>query len=176
VNEARVYGAVAKGLHWLVAMLLAAQYAIAWSMPHIGRGTEPVGLIDWHLSVGTLILLVVAVRLVWSLAYPVPLVSGPLPAWQARVARTTHLVLYALLLVLPLMGWANASARGWTVRLFGLGPLPAILPTDSPLGGALGDIHATTALVLLGLAGLHIAAALYHGFVLRDGILRRMLP
>jgi len=170
------YGQVARGLHWLVVGLLVLQYAIAWTMPHIGRATRPVGLIDLHLSFGLLIMIVVAARLIWRWRFPVPLVTEGVPACQTLVARATHALLYAVLLVLPLMGWTNASARGWRVNLFGVVALPQIVPTDSTLGRAMGDIHTATAWVLLAVAGLHVTAALYHHFLLRDGVLRRMLP
>jgi cytochrome b561 len=170
------YGQVAKGLHWLVVALLALQYAVAWSMPHIGRTTRPVGLIELHLSIGVLILLVVIVRIAWRGGVPVPLLTEGVPAWQTLAARATHGLLYVILLALPLMGWANASARGWQMTLLGAVPLPPLVPTDSPLGRAMGDIHTATAWVLMAAAGLHVAAALYHHFLLRDGVLRRMLP
>ncbi len=80
------------------------------------------------------------------------------------------------LLVQPFMGWANASSRGWTVHLFGLVSLPQILPTGSPLGHELGDIHTLTAYLLLALVGLHLAGALYQQFWLRGRLLSRMLP
>jgi cytochrome b561 len=78
-----------------------------------------------------------------------------------------------LLIVQPLMGWANASSRGWQVTLAGV-KLPAIAPTGSAIGHALGDVHSLLAWGMLGLIGLHVAAAFYHHFVLRDRVLRRM--
>jgi cytochrome b561 len=72
------------------------------------------------------------------------------------------------------MGWINASSRGWHVTLFGAIPLPALSPTGSPLGHEMGDLHQVLAWGLLGLIGLHLAGALYHHLILRDGVLRRM--
>lgn len=92
------------------------------------------------------------------------------------VARLTHGVLYLLLIAQPLMGWANASSRGWSLTLFGVIPLPPLSAQGSTLGHELGDLHGALAWGLLGLIGLHVAAALYHHFVLRDGVIRRMLP
>jgi cytochrome b561 len=91
-------------------------------------------------------------------------------------ASVTHGLLYVLLIALPLMGWANASAHGWTVSLFHVVPLPALAAAGSAFGHTLGDVHKLTAWVLLGLIGLHVAAALFHQFVIRDGTLSRMLP
>jgi cytochrome b561 len=170
------YGGVAKILHWLIVALLIVQFAIAWTMPGIHRGTQPERLINLHLSFGTVILLLVALRLVWRLFHPVPLVAESLPLWQQRGAQATHALLYLLLFALPITGWANASSRGWTIDLFGLVALPRILPTGAQLGSQIGDIHGWIAYALLGLAGLHVAAALYHHFWLRDRVLSRMLP
>ena len=169
------YGDVAKSLHWLIVLLLVVQFALAWAMPEIHRGTKPETLINLHLSVGTVILLVALVRLAWRIAHPVPLVADNVPLWQQRAAQANHALLYLLLFLMPLLGWANASARGWAIDFFGVAQLPRILPQASPLGSALGDVHIWTSYVLLGLVGLHVAAALYHRLWLRDRVLGRML-
>ncbi len=93
-----------------------------------------------------------------------------------HAAQVTHLALYALLLVLPLLGWANASSRGWTVSLFGLLPLPPLLPTGAATGPVLGDLHGLAATLLLVGVGLHVAAVLYHQVLLKDRLLQRMFP
>jgi len=167
---------VARGFHWLTVALLGLQFAIAWTMPEIHRGFRPVGLIDWHLSVGALILALVLARLGWRLTHRPPPAPRDLPSFLRVTARITHYGLYALLLILPLLGWANASSRGWSVGLFGLVSLPSIVPAGSPLGHSLGDVHKTLATALLVLIALHVLGALYHALVLRDGTLRRMLP
>jgi len=173
---APAYSAGAKALHWLVAALVAAQFAVAWTMPDIHRGTPQGGLIDLHLSLGLLLLLVVAARAALRLKQPPARAVGGAPRLLRQAARATHLALYALLLVLPLLGWANASYRGWSVSLFGLVPLPPILPAGSELGHQLGDVHGLAATLLLIGVGLHVAAVLYHQLVLKDRLLRRMLP
>ncbi|MBV8651020.1 MAG: cytochrome b [Alphaproteobacteria bacterium] len=174
--DAPAYGPVAKLLHWLVVMLLVAQFIIAWTMPPIHRGTTPETLISLHLSLGVVILLVIAVRIVWRLTHPAPAEPGDMPVWQRLVARATHGLLYAILVALPLLGWANASARGWKVTLFDILPLPPLVPTGSAVGHAMGDIHGTLATILLIVAGLHVAAALFHAVLRGDGVLQRMLP
>ena len=157
-------------------VLLAVQFAIAWTMPEVTRDTRPVGLIAWHLSVGTAILFLMVVRATWRWASPPPPAPAALPLVLRTASSLTHLALYTLLIVLPLMGWANASSRGWPVHLFGVISLPALAATGSPLAHELGGVHATTALVLLFVASLHVLAALYHRLVLRDRTLQRMAP
>jgi cytochrome b561 len=172
---APAYSAGAKALHWLVAGLVAAQFAVAWTMPDIHRGTPQGGLIDLHLSLGAAILLLVALRALLRLVRPGPAVHGGNRLLR-RAARMTHLLLYTLLLALPLLGWANASSRGWTVSLFGVLPLPSLLPAGSPLGPVLGDVHGLAATLLLIGVGLHAAAVAYHQVLLKDRLLQRMLP
>jgi cytochrome b561 len=170
------YGAIAKLLHWLVVFLVAAQFAVAWTMPAIHRGTKAEGLISAHLSLGASILAIVLVRLVWRLLKPVPLLTDNVPGWQQAAARLMHGLLYVLLVFVPVLGWANASARGFVVALFGLIPLPPLLAAGSDVGLALDNIHSLAAYAILALVGLHVLAALYHHLRLRDGVLRRMLP
>jgi cytochrome b561 len=170
------YGAFAKLLHWLVFLLVIGQFALGWLMPDIGRDTRPEGLIAWHLAVGASILVLVAIRFAWRLYRPVPLVTDDVPPWQHRLAFATHWLLYAVLIAIVLLGWANAAARGYAVRAFGVVTLPPIASTGSPLGMAAGDLHGLLTWVLLGLVGLHVAAAFYHRLVLRDRVMARMLP
>jgi cytochrome b561 len=170
------YNHTAKSLHWLVLVLLVVQFAVAWTMPDIHRDTKPVGIIAWHLGIGVFILLVMLLRLGWRVVSEAPPAPIGLPPSLRRLSRATHFLLYAILIVLPLLGWINANARGWTVWFVGVIPLPALVPSGSTWGGKMGDAHTIVAYVLLGTVGLHVLGALYHQFVLRDALLRRMLP
>jgi cytochrome b561 len=80
------------------------------------------------------------------------------------------------LLLLPILGWAAASARDWTVTVFKLVSLPHLVPANARIGLVAGDVHVVLSYVLLGLIGLHVAAGVYHYFFLRDRVLQRMLP
>jgi cytochrome b561 len=175
-NDQVRYSGVAKSLHWLILALLIVQFAIAWTMPQIGRGSVPTGLIGWHLSVGVAILAIMIVRLAWRITHPAPPAPTDLSPALAFLSRATHYLLYAVLIVLPLLGWANASSRGWAVKLFGIVPLPPLMAKGSPLGHSLGDIHGTLALILLAIIAVHVSGALYHALYLKDRTLQRMLP
>ena len=174
-NTRQTYGVTAKVFHWLIFLLLSAQYAVGSIMPHIGRKTLDEGYVDWHLSIGAAILFVIALRLIWRLLFPVALPAG-MPAWEVLTARITHLMLYALVLTMTLTGWAAANYRGWDVKLFGVITLPALAPKGSPWAHQAGGIHNILVYVLLGFIALHVAGALYHYFIRRDRILQRMLP
>jgi cytochrome b561 len=170
------YGSIAKSFHWLVFALVLVQFVIAWTMPAMRRGVIPGTLINLHLSFGVLIMAIVLIRLLWSRAYPVAPIVENIPPWQQTLARATHWLLYGLLLVLPVLGWAAASARDWTIRVFDLVTLPSLVSADAKIGFVAGDVHVVLSWVLLGLIVLHVAAGLYHYFFLRDRILQRMLP
>jgi len=176
------YTPVAKTLHWTIVGLLIAQYVLGWTMPDQRPGTTPDALIDVHLSVGTAILLVMVARVVWRLTHAVPPPPAGLPNWQLLASRVAHTLLYGLLVVIPILGWAAASWRSWPVTLFHAVSLPPIVPARQPgvtsffQSPQAGDLHSVLSYGLLGVIALHIAGALFHRFVLRDGVLDRMLP
>jgi cytochrome b561 len=168
------YDAVARSLHWLTVLLVAMQFVIGWTMPEVHKDTQPVNLIAWHLGVGATLVAVMVIRLIWRLTHwPTP---DELPPLLSVVSRITHFLLYAALVLVPLLGWINASSRGWTVRLLGVVPYPALSEQGSAFGHEMGDVHGVLAWVLFALIGLHIAGALFHRFVLKDHVLQRMLP
>jgi cytochrome b561 len=171
------YNGVAKLLHWLIVALLIAQYTFAWTMPHIGRTVPKSILIDCHLWFGVVILFVAVIRLIWRFTHGEPVPEDGLPPWQVASARAMHWLLYVLLFAVPILGWFNASWRGMPVTFFNLFELPKLLATRAPGWGWTGDVHVSISEYgLLVLAGLHVAAALYHHLVRRDGVLQRMLP
>ena len=171
------YTPTAKLLHWLVVLLLIIQYSIGWTMPHIGRNTVPETFINLHFSVGVVILLVLIARLLWRWTHPEPAPHDGLPPWQVWSARVVHYLLYVLLLIIPLLGWANASFRGFDVSLFGFVTIPKLVAAQAPGFAWTGDVHSLLSnFVLLAVAGLHFAAALYHALIRKDGVLGRMLP
>lgn len=167
------YHPVSRLLHWAVVTLILLEYPLAWLMTD-HRGAPEAALSAWHIGVGTAVLSLILLRLLWRLIKTPP-PHPPMPAWQARAAQATHGLLYAGFLGLPLLGWLAASAREWPVHWIGLIALPALFPANAGWAELLGEVHQVLALGLLGLIGLHVAAALYHAVVLRDGSLRRML-
>ena len=169
------YDRVAKWLHWVVFLLVFAQFVVAIAMPAPRRGTPPATLNSLHMSLGVMILVAIVGRWLWRLGHPVVVAEGAF-MWEQPVARITHLLLYALLAVSPILGWANASARDWPITLFGMLTLPHLVPARSTIGRTAGAVHVFLAWTLLALIGLHIAAALYHYFIRRDQVLERMLP
>jgi cytochrome b561 len=99
-----------------------------------------------------------------------------MPAWQQRVSALTHGLMYALFFAIPLAGWAYSSAAGFPIVWFGVLPLPDFVPVDKALAEAIKPWHEGLAWALIALVALHLAAALKHHFIDRDGLLSRMRP
>jgi cytochrome b561 len=175
-NSAYTYSATAKGLHWLIVLLLTAQFVTAYTLPHIGRDTAPSAVINLHFSFGVMILVVMAARFAHRLMHPVALEAHAGKGWEQLLAKTIHRLFYLILLVSPILGWASASAHKLPVTAFGIVALPAIAQPGANWASTAGDIHSTVMWALLCLIVLHAAAALYHHIVRHDGTLVRMLP
>jgi cytochrome b561 len=173
------YGRVAMALHWLLAVLIAASFSVGLYMTSLSFSPLQLKLINWHKWAGITILALSGLRLVWRLLHrPPPLpsrIAAGMPGWQLVAHGGMHLVLYALFFIVPLLGWAYSSARGLPVVLFGVLPLPDLLPLDKALAeDILKPLHHISAFILVGVAALHAAAALKHHFVDHDGLLERM--
>lgn len=172
---ATAYSPVAKFLHWLVVALIALQFALGWLMPGARRTTPPDLINAWHVSFGMIILAAIVIRTVWRLFAGPPAPEPSMPRWQIAAAHWTHMALYGLIFALVFSGWASAAAHNWPIAVFSY-PLPELFPGAAFWTHAFGELHAALIWVLLGLIGLHTAAALGHHFILGDDVLRRMLP
>ena len=169
------YSPAAKILHWLIVLAVAGQFFLGWNMPEVEEGAPPGAIIDTHMSLGVSILLVTLIRLAWRISHPVRQLPE-LPAWQRHAAVTVHRLFYAILIVMPFLGWLAAAGEGWQVTVFGIFLLPVPVAAESPLGEAGHEGHEILGTVLLILIGIHAAAAVYHYVILRDRVMRRMLP
>lgn len=160
-------------LHWLTVLALLAAASLILIRGEVGGRALRQWLLEGHRHFGLLVLALFFLRL------GVRLRLGRLPTAGGRllraVAALTHLALYALLLALPLLGWALSDALGKPVHLFGL-TLPALVQPDPDLADTLQAWHLDAAWTLLALAALHVGAALWHHLVRRDDVLRGMLP
>jgi cytochrome b561 len=164
---------VSMALHWATVLLVAFQLTTAF-LPHQGEGAKT--LLTLHRSAGVLTLAVVLFRLLWRARFAyLPPFPKRMPQLQQWAARANEYGLYAFLVVQPLTGLADGVFHGRPFLLFGL-QVPALMAFDKPLFHLSGELHERGAKILIGLIALHIGAAMLHGLVLRDGVLRRMLP
>jgi cytochrome b561 len=162
-------------LHWLTVLCLCMAAGLILTRDEVSGRVVRQWLLEGHRHFGLFVLMLFFIRVVVRVrAGKLPSV-GNLPLAVRIAAALTHIALYALLLALPVLGWALSNAQDKPVHLFGL-TLPALVAADDDLADTLQTWHVDAAWVLLALVLLHIAAALWHHFVLRDGTLRMMLP
>lgn len=159
-------------LHWAVASAVLAEFLLAVARMQVESGGSRQALLAWHqplgLLIGAITLARLGVRLRWRLA------AWQGARWMAWASALLHGASYLLLLSLPALGLALANARGHAVSLPLIGALPTLWPRDLDLAETLEDWHATLAWTLLGLITLHAAAAAWHQWVRRDGLLGSM--
>lgn len=175
-NDRTRWGAVSQTFHWLIVLMIFAQAVLALLFKTMHRGPEAAALVGLHKSLGMTILVLAALRLLWRWTNPVPDLPGALPRGERVLARISHGALYLLLFAMPLTGWLGSSALGFAVRWFNLFSIPDPLGKDKALGHALYMTHSLLALALGLVLILHVAAALRHHWILKDDVLRRMLP
>ncbi len=152
--------------HWVIAALVLVNLWIGI----VG------GSMSAHKAIGITVLALTIGRIGWRLGHAPPPLPPGTPSWERMAAKVSHVLFYVLLLLVPLTGWAMASgAKRYPLDWFGLFPIP-YLPI-SPSAAHLGhELHEVVGFGMAGLVALHIAAALRHHFLLRDGVLLRMLP
>lgn len=177
-HDAVRYGRVAIALHWSMAVLIIVNLIIGLFGDQIEKmlgGTSPIPL---HKSIGLTVLGLALIRVAWRLAHkPPPLTAAGTSPIEHRIAGGVHLLLYGLMIVMPLSGWIMSSAGKSPLSWFGLFAVPKFAVTRAdPIVGASGATHHYLGFLLAALVVGHIAAALRHHFLLRDAVLRRMLP
>jgi cytochrome b561 len=169
------YSGVAIALHWLMALLILCNFCLGLYMADLPLSIQRLKLFNYHKWTGATILAIAALRLLWRLTHRPP-PDLPAPRWQLRTAHVTHWALYAFFFAVPLSGWAFSSASGFPLVVFGVIPLPDFVPKDKALAESLMEVHETLAWVLFSLVALHVAGAMKHAFLDRDGLIRRMAP
>ena len=169
------YTLPAIALHWLLALMILGAFGFGLYMTGLPFSPARLKLYNWHKWAGVTILALTVLRLLWRLSHRPP-APPAMPAWQQQAYRATHGLMYALFFAVPLVGWAYSSAAGFPIVWFGVLPLPDFVPVDKALAEAIKPWHERLAWTLIALVALHIAAALKHHFIDRDGLLSRMRP
>ena len=160
-------------LHWLTAVLVIALWSLGQTIDWFAKGDPRVLARSTHITLGVVLALVLIARIWWRLGGGLRLPAAG-AGWLDKLASLTHGLLYVLLIGTVTLGLANAWIRG--DNLFGLLQIPAFDPGNKELRETVEDWHGLAANVLLAVAFFHACAGLFHHLVLKDGILRRMLP
>ena len=166
------FNLLARVLHWSMALMIIAMLFIGVTMV-ASLHLRPM-LIDLHRPLGNALGVLVLLRLYNRLRHRPPPLPADLPVWQVMAARASHWMLYALMLAMPLIGWAMLSAGGYPIVLWGGLHLPPIVPHTPALYAALRNAHSLLAYVLFATVLMHVGAALFHLWVRRDGVFQAM--
>ena len=169
------YPGVSIALHWLLALMIVVSFGVGIYMSDLPVSPTRLKLYSWHKWAGITILALSALRLLWRLGHRPP-ADLPMPVWQARVARATHGLLYALFFIVPLVGWAYSSAAGFPVVWFGVLQLPDFVTVDKALAEVIKPWHERSAMLMAFLVLMHVAGAVKHHVIDRDGLINRMRP
>ena len=176
-NSSVHYGAVAMALHWVVLALVLLSWAFGQFGDELPRGAARAAGLFVHISTGLAIVVLVIARLAWRLVDPPPGGEASFVGkWGDWSSRAVHYALYALLVIIPVVGIAVQFARGKALPVFGLFEIASPWQADRAFAHDLKEVHETLANGMMILIGLHAAAALVHHFVLGDRTLARMLP
>jgi cytochrome b561 len=178
------YSTVAILFHWTIAASILANLLLGWRMGYL-TGMEQFGMFQLHKSIGITVLVLSVARLAWRLLNPPPPSLAPMKPWEHRVAHITHWLFYVMMIGMPLTGWAMVSVSPYNIPtlLWKVIPWPhiGVLHAMGAAGKARveavgGALHLYLALGGAALIALHVAAALKHHFIARDGVLGRMVP
>ncbi len=165
-NSKERYGAISQLFHWgMAGLVLTAIYL------GLTRSDFPL-----HKSIGITVLGLVILRLFWQRVNVAPELPAKMTKGQRRIAGLAHWLFYVLMIAMPLGGWVMANAAGHTVSFWGVYELPVIVQKDKALAQLVRKAHDLGGLIFLGAIALHALAAFYHQFILRDGLLWRMIP
>jgi cytochrome b561 len=164
-------------LHWLIAILITATFALGFTMVDI-PGITPTKLkyFSWHKWLGVTVLGLACLRLLWRLTHPAPAYPVSMPVWQKKAAHGLHALLYVLIFAVPASGYFYSLAAGVPVVYLGIWPMPVLMEADQQLKPILKQVHYVLNTLLLACIVVHVLAALKHHFIDRDGVFKRMLP
>jgi len=157
-----------------MSVLLACGFTIGAYMADLHVSPLKMRLFAYHKWIGITVLGIALIRLIWRLTHRPP-PDEPMPRWQRIAAHATHWLLYALIIVTPLIGWLYSSASGYSVVYLKIWQLPDLVHKNEALAKVLVQVHGLLAWTLLWIVVLHASAALKHHFFDRDGTLKRML-
>ena len=174
-DDGTTYDGVAIALHWATALLVIVQFGSAMTWDYFSKATRQ-SMESVHISLGVLLTAVIVARLVWRLM-PGHQVSSAGAGWDRLASKGVHYLLYVLLVAQAGFGFGFRWAQGHSVEFFGLFGIPGPYgELARPLRRQLHELHEWVGWAIVIIAALHAAAALYHHYVLKDRVLKRMLP
>ncbi|MCC8936354.1 cytochrome b [Bradyrhizobium ivorense] len=175
-NNSTAWGWLARAFHWGLGAVIIGMIAYGWWMNHFAARPDRFFHRSIHADIGYLVLLFTVLRLIWRAVNPTPALPADTPHWQRIAARVSHGALYAVTILVAVLGWAHSGAHTPDYSsFFGLFHVPQITSPDKAAAQAYEDRHILFAYVLLALIALHLAAVAFHHFVRRDRVAARMI-
>ena len=175
-GETAGYGTVARLLHWITVVMVLGMMPVGMIMQREGldRATQDL-LFILHKNGGVILLVLILFRLLWRVLNPPPPLPASTPGWQAEVSAWVHRGLYVMVVAMAVTGFVRVSAGGFPIEMLDWLGVPR-LPRMEGLAQLAKSAHYLGKFLLLGLILLHVAGALYHAIVKRDGVMTRMWP
>jgi cytochrome b561 len=170
------YNNTAIAFHWLIALMIIGSFTMGLVMTEMSLSPTRLQYYSWHKWAGVTILGLATMRLLWRLTHAAPAYPQTMPGWQKTAANALHGLLYVLMFAVPVSGYFYTLAAGYPVVYFGLFELPVLIAKNDELKPVLKEVHFWLNMGLAASVGVHLAAALKHQFIDRDGILKRMMP
>jgi cytochrome b561 len=168
------YTLIQKLLHWLIALAVIGALGVGTLLEYLDSGAFKNQLYALHKATGMAILGLMVLRITARIVFGAPPLPIGVPSWQRTAAGASHFLLYALILLMPVVGWAATSAFPAPIPFFGLFDVPPLIGADRDLSKQLFSIHSIMGKIIFAIVAIHIAAALHHGLSRKDGVLRRI--
>jgi len=170
------YHSFAIFLHWLLAIGVFVMIGLGWYMTEIPKGTPDRAFwFNLHKSIGVTLGVLVLIRLWWRLTHKPPALPASMPAWEVTAAKISHTLLYACLVIMPVVGFVGSNFTKYGVKYFGI-PIGPFFPENQAVRDALQEVHEITSYVLIAAIVVHILAAFKHLVIDKDRVFERMLP
>lgn len=173
-NTAHSYGAIAKGFHWLLFLMLSFTIVAGNFLASMPKGVEKLQAAGMHKSFGAVILMLIMARLFWRLINENPRLPEGTTSIQSLLARGMHWALYGLMFAQPISGIIMSQAAGYPVSFFGLFDFPVLIDKSAELAQFARAMHGTIWIVLVIAVIGHASAALHHHFIKKDNVLKQM--
>jgi len=174
-NSPTAYGTLARGLHWIMALLMIGLVAVGLTMTDMPDGDPKWALYDLHKGVGVVAFAFFLIRIVWRHVSPPPPLPDHMAPWERTLAHVGHGLLYFTMLALPVTGYLDSAWGGYHISVFGWFEVPMLLAKNEVLFQFAEDAHHFFGNVLILLVLAHAGAALKHHFIDKDNVLLRML-
>jgi len=174
-NTNVTFGSVSKLFHWVTVGLFCYLFYLALTMVGMESNQEKWDLYAEHKQFGVLLGIIVLMRIMWKLINETPQQQAGTEAWKIFLAKITHFALYVIMFGFPLSGMVMSMAGNHPIVFFGY-TIPNIIGENKAYGNLAHNVHSALEYITYGVVGFHVIGALYHHFIVKDNVLKRMLP